>query len=356
MNEAPARYFDGITPAPREVALALSGPMLSIADASTGTEIVRWPLSDLHVPSQDDSIGEAMVHCRAYPDARLVIADPRAIALLAAHLPRLLPVVAPRPSGLKIWSILTVVAVAVLAGAAFAAWRGPEMLAPLVPQSWQTRLGDAIVENFEDRYGLCSSEPGAEALDDLADRLVLASGYQGPVQVEVIDSGIVNAFALPGGRIVLFRGLIDDAESPDEVAGVLAHELGHVAHLHPMRGLLRQLGLSFLRRLALGGYGDAVDTAAGVGEMMLALRNGRAAEREADAAALVYLEAAGLRQDGLHAFFARLAARHGADSDLAILSTHPPLEERRKAVQREEVGKHALDAGQWRALRDICDD
>ena len=125
MNDAPARYFDGITPAPRAVVLALSGPMLSIADASSGAEIVRWPLSDLHVPSQDDSIGEAMVHCRAYPDARLVLADSRAIAMLAPHLPRLVAVVAPRPNSLKIWSILTVVAVAVLGGAVFAAWRGP---------------------------------------------------------------------------------------------------------------------------------------------------------------------------------------------------------------------------------------
>lgn len=354
MERAQARYFDGMTPLPRAVSLSLSGPMLAIVDAS-GMELVRWPLAELRVPAQDDSLGEAIIVCRANPDARLIVASPQAIALLSPHLPALLPVVSPRPTTLRVWSIVALLAVAVLGGSAVAAWHGPEMVAPLVPQSWQVKLGDAILDDFEDRYGFCDGDGGREALDKLKQRLSHAAGYDGPLRVEVIDSGLINAFALPGGRIVLFRGLIEDAESPDEVAGVFAHELGHVAHLHPMRGLLRSLGLRFLRQLALGGYGDAVDTAASFGETMLALRNGRAAEREADAAAIAYLAAAGLRQDGLYDFFARMAEKHGP-TDLGILSTHPPLEERREAARRTHDGASAFDAKQWLAVRGMCNE
>lgn len=329
--------------------------MLTISTAD-GAELSRWLLSDLRVPDQDDSIGEAMVFSRAHPDARLVIADPRTIAMLLPHLPRLASIMAPRPSNLRVWSFIAILAVVVLAGLGFAVWRGPQLLAPLVPESWERGLGDAIADNLAEHLGTCTAAEGNEALRKMATALLAASDYKGPFQVTVVKSKTVNAFALPGGRIVFFDGLIQEAETPDEVAGVFAHELGHVVHRHPMRGLLRQLGLSFLRRLALGGYGDAVDTAAGMGEMMLALRNGREAEREADASALGYLAAAGFRQDGLHEFFARMSKQEDVRGEAppAILSTHPPLAERLEATQRPNQGRSALDPGDWQALRKIC--
>jgi len=353
MSIGPARYYDGIRPSPQSVTLSIVGPMLILADAA-GAEITRWLISDLRVPGQDDSIGEAMIVNRAHPDARLLVADQVTIALLLPYLPAIAPVVAPRPSNLRVWSVVALLAVAVLGGAIFAVWRGPELLAPLVPESWERELGDVIVDNFSDSFGVCNSLEGNRALEEMTSVLIAAADRKEPTKVIVVRSKIVNAFAVPGGRIVLFDGLIQEAVTPDEVAGVFAHELGHVVHRHPLRGLLRQLGLSFLRRMALGGYGEAVDIAANLGETVLVLSNGRDAEREADAAALKYLAAAGLRQDGLHDFFARLQKKGDAGASLGILSTHPPLAERMQSTQRAGEGRPSLDSVQWQALRDIC--
>lgn len=353
MSIGPARYYDGIKPSPQTVTLSIAGPMLILVNAEGG-EIARWLVSDLRVPGQDDSIGEAMIVHRAHPDARLLVSDQAAIALLLPHLPGIAPVVAPRPSNLRVWSLVALLAVAVLGGCVFAVWRGPELLAPLVPESWEHELGDVIVDNFSDRFGVCTAADGNRALEQMTGALIVASGRKEETKVIVIKSKLVNAFAVPGGRIVLFDGLIQEAVTPDEVAGVFAHELGHVVHRHPLRGLMRQLGLSFLRRMALGGYGDAVDTATSLGETMLVLSNGRNAEREADAAALEYLAAAGLRQDGLHEFFGRLQKKGDAGETLGILATHPPLAERMQSTQRPGEGRPALDLGQWQALRKIC--
>jgi Zn-dependent protease with chaperone function len=353
MADAIARYYDGITPTSRSVRLSVSGPMLLLVDES-GREIVRWLISDLRVPGQDDSIGEAMIVNRAHPDARLLVADPQSISLLLPHLPGIAPVVAPRPSNLRVWSLVAVVAVAVLGGSVVAAWRGPELLAPLVPESWERELGDVIVDNFADSFGVCTSVDGNKALEEMTGALIAAADRKEPTKVIVVRSKVVNAFAVPGGRIVLFDGLIQEAVTPDEVAGVFAHELGHVVHRHPLRGLIRQLGLGFLRRMALGGYGDAVDIASSLGETVLVLSNGRDAEREADAAALRYLAAAGLRQDGLHDFFARMQKEGDGGASMGILATHPPLAERMQSTQRRGEGKSSLNSVQWQALRDIC--
>lgn len=351
---AAARYYDGIVPAPRSVSIAVSGPMLLIV-AADGAELARWVLSDLQLPGQDDSLGEAMITSRAQPDARLLLSDPQAIALLQPHLPEIARIVAPRPAAVRTWAFLAIVAGAVLAATALVVWRGPELLAPLVPASWEEGLGDVVADNITEHFGgSCTNGEGSAALETMTRGIIAASGYERPLRITVVRSKIVNALALPGGRVILFDGLIQEAVTPDEVAGVFAHELGHVVHRHPMRGLLRQMGISLLRRMALGSYGDAADIAGGLGETVLVLRNGRDAEREADAAALGYLAAAGLRQNGLHDFFARLQKKGDAGADLGILSTHPPLAERMESTQRSDEGRPALDHGQWQALRKIC--
>jgi Zn-dependent protease with chaperone function len=353
MEPPAARLYDGITPLPQSVTLCITGPMLLLGDAE-GREVLRWLLSDLRVPGQDDSIGEVMVISRSQPDARLVLSDPHSVALLLPHLPDLAPVMSPRPSSLRVWTLVAVLAVAVLGGLALAVWRGPELVAPLVPESWERELGDVVIAQISERFGVCNAPEGSKALHRLTGTLIAAADREEDTKVIVIKSKTVNAIALPGGRIVLFDGLIQEAIAPDEVAGVFAHELGHVVHRHPMRGLIRQLGLGFVRRMLLGGYGDALEWAGGMGETILVLRNGRDAEREADKAALQYLAAAGLRQNGLHDFFERMAKKGDAGAALGILSTHPALAERMKETERPDTGKAALNVGEWQALRKIC--
>lgn len=349
-----ARFYDGAVPEAHAVTASLSAALLIVRDAN-GTELARWPVVDLCLPPQDTSLPEAYIGSRAQPDARLVVADRQAQLALAEEIPALRSLVRRGSHGGR--RAVTVLAGLLVGAAAFAGvlvWRGPELVAPLIPDRWQARLGDSMLQVFTEEDQRCTGRAGTAALEGLVDKLKAASGYRGELRVVVINDPMVNAFALPGGRIAVFDGLLQKAESGDEVSGVLAHEMGHVALRHPTRALLRQLGISALRRFALGDWGESVATAGSLGETMLALRNGRQAEREADAAALATLQRAGLRADGLHSFFLRMAKNGDAAQALGWLSTHPPLAEREEATVRGTEGASALTRAQWQALRGVC--
>jgi predicted Zn-dependent protease len=197
---------------------------------------------------------------------------------------------------------------------------------------------------------VCTAPAGQRALDRLAGRLALPGSR---VRVRVVDLGLVNAVTLPGRQVVLFRGLLGAARSPDEVAGVLGHELGHVENRDVMTGLLRDFGISLLIGGADGGK---------VANALLSSRYGRAAERAADAHAIAALARADISPADTAAFFDRLGKREpGAVAGrlLTYLSTHPLSAERRRAfvaaTRRAPPYRSAMSVGEWQALRQICE-
>ena len=180
------------------------------------------------------------------------------------------------------------------------------------------------------------------------------------MRVVLLDWSLVNAFAVPGGQIILTRGLVQRAGSSDEVAGVLAHELGHTLELHPEAGIIRALGLSAAMQLALAG---SQGTISNIGLILTQLRYTRIAEREADAHALRMLKGAGISAKGFGDFFERLESKKPGEeagksaSELeVILRTHPPTAERIAMVRAQPTypATPALSADDWRALRDAC--
>lgn len=239
---------------------------------------------------------------------------------------------------------------AIAAGVVFVVLQTPGWVAPYVPRAWENRLGDAMVGDLGGRT--CSSASGSAALDRLAAEL--GAKDSGVRSVAVVDIPMVNAAALPGGRIVIFRGLIGQAESPDEVAGVLAHEIGHVRNRDVMAALIRQFGLSIL----LGGVdGNAAGAIGG----LLSLTYSRGAESEADAYAIAALRDAAIAPDATAAFFDRLGGGtrgERIERTMSWLSSHPVSAERKSAFTKSRVeGKAyrpALSRAEWKALRTIC--
>lgn len=231
-------------------------------------------------------------------------------------------------------------------------WFGGPLLADgaaaLVPRSAATAIGKVAVQQVTNGARGCAAPAGQAALEDLTARLSRAAGMSAVPEIIVVDRREVNAFAVPGGRLVVLRGLIDRAENAEEVAGVIAHEIGHLHHNHPLRGLMRALGLGMLASVLTGGS----DIAA-LGATLLSLANSRAFEAEADAEATRILMAAGIGTTGLHRFFAR--ADNGSLPDAArYLMSHPPHAERRAAIPEHPGTRPALSADEWAALRRIC--
>lgn len=252
---------------------------------------------------------------------------------------------------------------AVAAAALFVGLKAPGWIAPLVPQSWEDGLGDAMVGDFGGR--ICRTPEGDAALK----ALIAKVDPEGQARtIEIANIPMVNAIALPGRRIILFDGLIAEAKSPDEVAGVLGHEMGHVEHRDTMAALLRQLGLSVL----LGGMNG---TAGSNLNALLSLSYGREAEHSADLSAIERMKAANISPLPTADFFQRLDPLDDdrrddkkASKDEAVESealeaanwfgSHPTSRSRAdlftKAHVKGRAYTPALNSDQWKALKTMC--
>ena len=229
----------------------------------------------------------------------------------------------------------------------------PQWLAPLIPSSVEQSMGDALVGDFGGRF--CHTKAGSAALAKLVRSL---DANPRDLQVEVAKIDMMNAVALPGNTVILFDGLVKTAKSPDEVAGVLAHEIGHVRERHVMQALLRQMGLA----VVLGGMDG---TGGSLLSGALSVSYTRGSERAADRYSMKALSGASISPVATADFFDRLAAMAGegkAKGNLSAvtgyISSHPLSAERKKAFQNSIVkGKNykpALTPDEWTELKTMC--
>ncbi|MPY68795.1 MAG: M48 family metalloprotease [Alphaproteobacteria bacterium] len=353
-----ARYLDGKTAAQHAAVVRLGEDEVEIVMADGAVH--RWAASDVRLAAGDTGDGPVRL-TTAEGGATLIVDSPEARRWVDAG-----EVKRHRtpPNRRLQW----VVGGALGALGLFAlAWTTvvPGLIAAAIPASWERPLGRVVVEqvmtllNYMEKEPVrrCEAGAGRAALDRLVRRLRQASPPGTVLEVDVVSSSIVNALTAPGGHILLLHGLIEDAKSPEEVAGVLAHEIGHALHRHPTGAAIRDMGLSTLIDFVLGGgfNGGAVSTAA---KALVNSSYGRAAEREADEEALRVLAGAGISARGLQAFFARLAAEENPESGaLRMVASHPQSAERAAMAAEAAAagGGAAMSGADWQALRAICD-
>jgi Zn-dependent protease with chaperone function len=334
-----ATLFDGKTALGRPVLARVEPPILCLT-STDGENLEVWSLAALVRCDRDAPVGAAVL--RQDGPARLAISD----AALLSEL-RLAGVDLGQDPGWgpRRWAAFVAAFAGSLALGAILIDQLPALAAPFVPpaleRGWSTTIEQVLAADSH----RCTSPAGTAALDGLMARLSAAAGLQRQPALTVLDTGLVNAFTLPDGRILLLRGLIDAAASPDEVSGVLAHEIGHVRRHDPTRETLRAMALNMLARSL--GWGSSVAS------QMAALSYGRRAEAAADASAVLTLRQAGLRADGLRSFFVRLQARLG-DGDLQFLSDHPATSRRIEVLPSDEIGAPALTPRAWQAVRTDC--
>ncbi len=205
-----------------------------------------------------------------------------------------------------------------------------EVLARQLPVHREEQLGELLLEGVAPPAKRCRDPELARTLDRLAQRLA-GAGPELPYHLRVVvsDQPELNAFALPGGRIVVLRGLLEKTQRPEELAGVLAHELQHVLHRDVTTALFRRLSLSVLGALVLGNA-----RLAGAAEALTNLHYDRGQEAEADRDGLELVLAAGLDSGGMIDAFKKLQASGPAvPKALSLLSDHPDLAARLEALE-----------------------
>jgi Zn-dependent protease with chaperone function len=367
MTTGPGHFFDGTSSARHDVIVEAAPQALRVL-AANGMLLAEWPYADLRAQSAPDNVMR-LRRTGGRELARLELHDPALIAKIDDYADSLDRTGATDRRLRRYvigWTVMAAVSL-VLVGV----WGLPALsdrIAPLIPLSAEQRLGAAMDkqvramidpgrtgQNFE--CGTADAEkPGRAALDALIGRLEAAAGLPIPLKAAAVRKADANAIALPGGHIYVFEGLIRQSRSPDELAGVIAHEIGHVAHRDGTRSLLQAAGLSFLFGMLLGDF-------TGGGLVVIAARTvvQSAYSRDVETAADRYSVGLMTRAKGDPRALATILDRISGQVEPGskILLDHPQTKDRIVAINAAAGALPAnveplLSPAEWTALKRIC--
>jgi Zn-dependent protease with chaperone function len=328
----PATRFDGRSGAGDVVVLHVDGPTLVITSRAS---LDRIPLEDVGV----SEAFEAAPRMLALPGGHtLEVPDP------LRTLPAALEAAGKRPSWVvrmqRAWPVVILALLLTVAGGVWTYVEGLPIAARAVahalPPAFDRRIGENLLELL-DQNVLEASTLDAGRRAQITERFGKAAAVAAPgvdVRLE-FRAGQVNAFALPGGIIVLFDELVELADADDRVLGVLGHELGHIVHRHSTRQLMQALGLAAIAGVVWGDFSSLVSN---VPLVLGLMRYGRGFEEEADEFAIALLRANGLSPRPLLDFFESLEGSdkgRGRDPIPDFLSTHPDVGSRVERLRRE---------------------
>ena len=233
----------------------------------------------------------------------------------------------------------------------------------LIPEKVDIALGDSLHDMILNQYGLeVSSMPDMQNfLENCAERLSDPDSYFEP-SITIIENAETNAFALPGGRIYIFSGLINESQSPEELAGIMAHEMAHVERRHTMKNLSQAVGAVFLISTMVGIVGglEELETAEILLEgasLISILHYSRKMESDADAWALKKIQRERISAFGMRDFFKRIKEENeNIDSIIPDwASTHPATDERLRNMEAHLANEPKLppllDAARWAEIK-----
>jgi Zn-dependent protease with chaperone function len=336
-------YYDGEVATRWRVDVRPAGGSLEITKEDGA--VITWPRGSFR-RTQGSYDGEPL---RFERDAEVLTVDERAIL---AHLG-----LADRnwSRGLLVFAVLLL---ALLVGGYFfgvPALAG--VMAKRMPLSWEQQLGEVALADLAPKGRICDSAAANQALSAIVDRLMaaaLATPYR--IQPAIVRDRMVNAFAAPGGHVVVFSGLLSRTRSPEELAGVVAHELQHVVHRHPTKSLIRVLSVNALLKLIVGDMSKLIQVAADLDS----LRYQRSDEDQADLDGMRMMRAARIDPAGMIAVFHTLERESVKLPEvMRYLSTHPLTRERIARLEAAARGPGAppvplLPGRPWQEIASSC--
>ena len=327
-----ATRFDGRSAAGEAVVLHVDDAALVIV---SGASCDRIALADVGVPESFDAAPRML----ALPGGHtLEVPDP------LRTLPATLSASGKPPSWIvrmqRAWPAVALALMLTVGGGGWAYVEGlpiaARAIAAALPPAFDRRLGENLLELL-DANVLEASTLDADRRARISRRFREAAAVAAPgvdVRLE-FRGGQVNAFALPGGIVVLFDELVELSNDDDRVIGVLGHELGHIVHRHSTRQLVQALGLAAIAGVVWGDFSSIVTN---VPLVLGVMRYGRAFEEEADAFAIALLRANGMSPRPLYDFFVGLLGndtRRGREDIPTFLSTHPDVGSRIERLRQE---------------------
>jgi predicted Zn-dependent protease len=195
------------------------------------------------------------------------------------------------------------------------------------PRDYEITLGNQLKQEFLAAESVDTSK--SRMLTGFADKIDFESVY--PLTFTVVNSSTVNAFALPGGHVVVYSGILERMKTADELAALLSHEVSHIEKRHSTRSLFRSLSGTLLLTLIFGDAGVIAGAVAQQAEQLRSLSYSRDLESEADREGLLILRKNAIDQKGMQDLLRNISLNNGVNIP-EILSSHPVPESRLKDV------------------------
>ena len=230
----------------------------------------------------------------------------------------------------------------------------------LLPLSVDKKFGALVSENLLSNSNVIDNKVILRALENINTRIVPeTSSYK--YKIKLVKNPAINAFALPDGQIIIFTGLIAASKSPEEIAGVLAHEISHVELRHGIRQLIRVMGISYFTAIVIGvGFEGAEipETISEIANILIYVKYSQEFEKEADLNAVSLLHEAGISIKGFISFFDRLIHNEKTPEILSWISTHPDNKTRsdylkEKLKQEKFISGKLISNDNWLAVKKI---
>ncbi|MDA9208015.1 M48 family metallopeptidase [Octadecabacter sp.] len=362
--EGQGLFLDGDRATPQPVRLTYDDAAQRLV-LHTETGRLNWRYTDLRALRDQAGDDTLILRLQNDPTARLVVQNPQDRHLVRSRAKRLNKrAKTVRRGRLLSWAAAAIGSVALIIFVLVPIMA--DQLAKYLPPAGERALGDATFEQIRtalDETGFaglatCDAPDGLAALGKMENRITAGMDLETPLTVHVLDHPMVNAFALPGGYVVFFRGLLEEAETAEEVAAVFAHETGHVVARDPTRIALRSAGSIGVLGLLLGDFaGGAVVLF--MAERIIQADYTQDAEAAADVFAHNALLGADLPPSAIATFFERLSHGDHESGFMEHFQSHPALGDRIAAAREAEPEnaefRPVLTNDEWAALQSICD-
>jgi len=228
-------------------------------------------------------------------------------------------------------------------------------IAKVIPVETEAEFGKAVFQQSLSQASINSDSATNAVLKKCAQVIETFSiGRPYKFHIVIVEDSIKNAFALPGGYIVIYRGILDLMESEDELFGLLGHESGHVYLQHGFKRIIRSSLIALTFAVLFGDAGGLTAILLENSKTLLNLAYDRNEETAADTFGFQALQAANAPTNGMITLFEKLDQSHGDARLPAFLSTHPDIKERIKELKKnapKKSGKRFLDEEEWKILK-----
>ena len=352
------RYLDGTSSIAQSVKLSMTDQSLIIT--SEDKSPVIWPYTKVFVKEDWHDVTGAILGFKDNLDAGLAIHDNRHFMTIQKRLSKRSKASFIIPTQYRYLFLMIFGAIISLFLLFPLLGHLSSFVTFLIPYSIEKKLGDVVLVEMADEFKPCDDKQAVASLQKITDRLYNSLDNKDiKPEIHLFKSYSPNAFSLPGGKIAVLSELLVDAKSENEIAAVLAHEMGHMVKRDSLEAFVESQGLSLIAGMigSSGAYGGVAEFAS----LMQAMNYSRKKEFAADEFGTRLLIKAGYSPKGLSAFLNRMDREDSGISKIIkyveFLSTHPDTKERIRRIDKvggSEKYSPSLTGDEFKNLQRPC--